>query len=499
MHRPERERQNAPASGSAWLATLASHAARRPDHPAIVEIAPDGAAFRSINFGRFWDLVRWRAGTISARFDPGATIIAALPSGIDLASWMGASVAAGMRLVLMHPRCIAGECRAVASKAGAVALLSASDSHSWGDGPCVLLDPRLVGEPHPFHSEHPQNGSAPGSFVLGTSGTTGLPMLAQRESAALDADARAVSHGLGLGNDDVVLCAAPMSHSYGVDLLLGVLFAGATLRVMPDFDAEGAARQLESGVSVLPGVPFIYESLARLPGRNAPRVRLAISAGSTLGDRVRHEFTSTWKIGVGQLYGATELGTIAIHRPDEVDFDPASVGRPLPGVSARVLSRDGAASVLPTGEEGHLAVRAPSMLSRYLDGDIGLVDGHFLTGDLARIDAAGRVHITGRLKLLIDVGGFKVNTLEVEAALMEHSAISDCAVGALNMSDTIRRVRAWYVVADPRDDPGDRELRSFLKDRLSSNKIPRLFERVERLPRTPLGKLMRDKLPGGTA
>src|SRR6185295_1003645 len=96
-HRAPREWQDAPAPTSAWLGALAAHAAQRPDHPAIVEVAPDGTASRSSTFGGLWDLVRSRADSLSAWFSPGATIIAALPSGIDLASWMGASVGAGLR------------------------------------------------------------------------------------------------------------------------------------------------------------------------------------------------------------------------------------------------------------------------------------------------------------------------------------------------------------------------------------------------------------------
>lgn len=499
MPRPDHEHPRASAPASAWLCALDSHAARRPDHPAVVEITPDGAASRSVTYGQFRGLVRARTGAIAARFDAGATIIAALPSGVDLAAWMAASVAAGTRLVLMHPGCVAAECRAVALKTGAGALLSESGAHAWGDGSTILLDPRLGGEPDPARRAGREQGAAPGSFVLASSGTTGMPRLAHRESPALDADARAVALGLGLGADDAVLCVTPMSHSYGVDLLLGALFAGATLRVMAEIDVAGTARQLGSGVTVLPGVPFVYEALARCPPRDTPRPRLAVSAGSVLAARVRRDFETAWRIGIGQLYGATELGTVMIGLPDEDGFDATSVGRPLSGVSVRVLSPDGTGSPLPIGENGQLAVRAPSMLTRYLDGDLGLVDGHFLTGDLARIDPTGRVHITGRLNHLIDVGGFKVNPLEVEAALMEHPAVSDCAVGTLDLSDTIRRVRVWFVAADPGEVPTDRALRSFLKERLSSNKIPRLFERVEALPRTPLGKLMRDKLSGGIA
>ena len=128
-----------------------------------------------------------------------------------------------------------------------------------------------------------------------------------------------------------------------------------------------------------------------------------------------------------------------------------------------------------------------------------MVNGHFRTGDIARIDTRGRCFITGRLKLLIDVGGFKVNPLEVEAALREHPGVSDCAVLPLPLSDTLCRVRAVVVPADAAAPPSGRDLRAFLRERLAPPKIPRVIDFAESLPRTPLGKLQRDRVQGAAS
>jgi long-chain acyl-CoA synthetase len=206
---------------------------------------------------------------------------------------------------------------------------------------------------------------------------------------------------------------------------------------------------------------------------------------------VRREFQERWGVTVGQLYGATELGTVAVGRPDEPGFQPSSIGPALPGVSFRLVPVVG-----DSASTSQLAVSAPSMLSCYLDGDVPLEDGHFLTGDLAALDSEGRLSITGRLKLLIDVGGFKVNPLEVEASLREHPEVRDCAIVPLALSDTVVRPRALIVPVDPATPPRSGDLRAFLRERLAPAKIPRSFDVVDSLPRSPMGKLVRHELPG---
>ncbi len=147
-----------------------------------------------------------------------------------------------------------------------------------------------------------------------------------------------------------------------------------------------------------------------------------------------------------------------------------------------------------TGEEGQLLVRSPSMAQGYVDGSMQVVDGHWPTGDLATMDANASVHITGRIKLLIDVGGYKVNPLEVEAVLSSHPGVAMCLVWGERASDTVERLHAKYVASDPSNPVRSDTLRNFLKERLSSLKVPRSLERVDSLPRGPTGKLLR-RLP----
>ena len=150
-------------------------------------------------------------------------------------------------------------------------------------------------------------------------------------------------------------------------------------------------------------------------------------------------------------------------------------------------------------DDHQLFVRAPSMMSGYVGGadddDSPLTaDGFFPTGDLATIDERGNLTITGRIKFLIDVGGLKVNPMEVEQAIAEHPAVAACVVVPLRLSETVFRLKAIVTPLNPASPPTDDELRVFAKERLSPHKIPRAFEIRATLPRSATGKILRHLL-----
>jgi acyl-CoA synthetase (AMP-forming)/AMP-acid ligase II len=170
------------------------------------------------------------------------------------------------------------------------------------------------------------------------------------------------------------------------------------------------------------------------------------------------------------------------------------------GVEVRILDPDhpDPSRPLPLGQVGHVAVRAPSMYAGYHaapqeDAD-ALIDGFFLTGDLGRLDADHTLTITGRLKLLIDIGGIKVNPLEVEQQLLDHPDVAECVVVPDPVSPTISRVKAILTAADPALDLDPTALRRYLRPRLAGHKIPRTFEVRPALPKTATGKVLRRQL-----
>jgi acyl-CoA synthetase (AMP-forming)/AMP-acid ligase II len=294
---------------------------------------------------------------------------------------------------------------------------------------------------------------------------------------------------IGFTEQDDVLACVPLCHSYGIEHgVLAPLWAGSRVHLARGFDLRVVLAELSnSGISVFPGVPFMFEMLARHGTGTAagfPRLRRAYSAGGPLPRAVGEAFRTALGVTVSQLYGATEIGSVTYSNPDETGFDPASVGRAMNGVSVRILDPD------PTGQ-GHVAVAAASMLSGYLGDEASPTtpDGYFLTGDLGRLDGFGNLTITGRIKLLIDVGGLKVNPLEVEDVLAQHPDVASCVVVPVRVSETVSRLKA---IVTPRSGPPSPEsLRQFARARLAGYKVPRQFEVRDDLPKSPTGKTLR--------
>lgn len=335
------------------------------------------------------------------------------------------------------------------------------------------------------------------ALLLQSSGTTGQPKIVRRDGASLDAVAANMAEACGFTPDDRVLAAVPLSHSYGLEHgILAPVWAASCVHVAQTFDVPMALAELrERGITLWPGVPFMFEMLCRAQGDGFAALRRAYSAGGPLPRQTYEAFHSRFGVRLGQLYGATEVGSVTFSDPDAPGFDPASVGTPMRNVSIRILDLNPPHAPLAMGREGQVALAAPSMLSGYATGEPApLLDGHFLTGDLGVLDARGSLTITGRLKLLIDVGGRKVNPAEVESVLLQHPGVGSCVVIPMHMSETVSRVKALVTPATPDVEVSPHELRRFARERLSAYKVPRVFEIRESLPTSSVGKVLRHRV-----
>lgn len=472
------------------LQRLTQHARRTPDAPAVYDAAR-GAACSWRDLGQS---VATTAAVLSRAIDPGDVVLLALPNGPQFIASFLAVLSAGGRVFPVAPESTAAELATAAERSGAGAAIG-------DDAVLAPLDVRFKfsgfrQEQNPVRLVARDTSRA--GLLLQSSGTTGMPKIVFRGAASLDAVAAAMCASIGFGPADRVLMCLPLCHSYGVEHgLLAPVYAGSSVHLSDGFDIHLVRAQLaDAGVTVFPGVPFMFETLARLDGGGTlPSLRRAYSAGGPLPPAVYAAFHERYRIRVSQLYGATEIGSVTYGDPLADAFDPAGVGRPMPGVSVRILNPIDPRidQPLQPGAEGHVAVSAASMLSHYVGDDAPpTVDGYFLTGDLGRIDASGTLTVTGRTKLLIDVGGRKVNPLEVEAVLSQHPLVERCVVVPVRVSDTVSRVKA---VVTPRRQ-GAMELspdalRRFARERLVPYKVPRVFEIRPSLPLSPTGKVLR--------
>jgi acyl-CoA synthetase (AMP-forming)/AMP-acid ligase II len=252
------------------------------------------------------------------------------------------------------------------------------------------------------------------------------------------------------------------------------------------------------GITMMPAVPLMLDALARSVREEdcAPALRRVFSAGSPLPRRIADAFRDAYGVPVGQIYGATEFGSVAFNDPDLPGFEPEQVGRPMDGVEIRILDGESPQldHPLATGTEGQIAVATPSLLSKYVDTDEPPTEGGFLlTGDLGRLDERGVLALSGRLKLLIDIGALKVNPLEIEAVLAQHPLVSEAIVVPLPYSETASRLKA-VIIPEPGADLDATTLRNFAREHLIHYKVPRRFEITNDVPRTATGKILRQKL-----
>jgi acyl-CoA synthetase (AMP-forming)/AMP-acid ligase II len=330
-----------------------------------------------------------------------------------------------------------------------------------------------------------------------TSGTTGLPKLAARPGPCAIAEARHYVERIGIDARDTILALSPMSHAYAYGMCGMVpLVSGASLMTMRQFRAKRVVEALQNRPrTILPAVPVMLEQLlfGTPPLPNSPERRV-LSAGTLLPERTARAFAQKWQTPVRPLYGTTETGGISVVEEGERDLPTGCVGRPMRGVEVRIAATGDAAEL---GEGvGRLFVRSSSTMAGYLsDTTIDaspLVDGWFDTGDLARWDEAGRICLLGRQTEVINVYGMKVVPVEVEEVICLLPEVVEAKVYAGQDRGGSQFVKA-AVVASESVDP--RRIRAHCEKHLVYYKQPKTILLVDRLAKTPSGKVIRDQLP----
>ena len=223
-----------------------------------------------------------------------------------------------------------------------------------------------------------------------------------------------------------------------------------------------------------------------------PNLKLVVSSGPSHPEErqlARQKLTPR----MVESYGTNEVGDLTVAQPADHDRYPDSVGRLIDGVEAQVVDDTG--RPLMPGEVGLIGFRAPDFPSAYI-GDAeatvkGFRDGWFYPGDLAALNEEDYVFLKGRADDVINFGGDKFYPIEVEHALQLHPAVTEAAVVGRHFNDNTQVAVAFVVLST---DLAIKELENHCKGLLDSRKIPRHFETVERIPRTPNGKVLKRKL-----
>jgi acyl-CoA synthetase (AMP-forming)/AMP-acid ligase II len=330
-----------------------------------------------------------------------------------------------------------------------------------------------------------------------TSGTTGVPKLAVRPAERAMAEAVHYSTTMAIDERDVLLAVAPMSHAYAFGMCVMVpLVSGAQVLSMRRFRPKTVQSVLaERRVTIFPAVPVMLDNLLFGAGDKLhnPRCRV-LSAGAPLPERTARAFAAKSGAAIRPLYGTTETGGISVATAEEGAAYLGSVGRPMDGVMVKVCPADGVSQ--PGAGVGRLLVRSGSMMAGYLsphgiDGS-PLRDDWFETGDLARMDEAGRIYLLGRETDVINVYGMKVVPSEVEEVVAALPGVSEVKVYAGKRRSGTQFVKAAIVASAPLD---VKTVRDHCERHLVYYKCPDTVLLVDSLPKTASGKIIRDQLP----
>jgi len=295
------------------------------------------------------------------------------------------------------------------------------------------------------------------------------------------------------GPDDVVY--RPGRAYFPVRDLCELLYAGTTFALShATHPARIEAELVAYRVTGLVTVPAVIRLLADQRGARPAGLMLRVLsfAAAPLPRALREAAQQRYGLPIFQAYGSTEGGSL-IRVQDEQTPD-GSIGTPYAGVLTRIVTADG--DDVPSGAIGELIVRSPGVMRDYLDDPTAtaraLRDGWLWTGDLARCDGDGFYYLEGRRALHINVGGFKVTPEEIEAVLETHPAVREAVV--LPMPDVVHGEVPRAVIVPYDAPPTAAALRRFCRERLATYKVPRRFEFRTELPRSPLGKVLRQQL-----
>jgi long-chain acyl-CoA synthetase len=334
-----------------------------------------------------------------------------------------------------------------------------------------------------------------------SSGSTGRPKRVPRTHGQVSAEASLYGE-LDVTPEDKVFSAIPLFHTWGMGAcLLAQVAWGATVVILEDpnpflLKRHRALELIErERLTVFPGVPFHFQLMAEAPGSaDLSSLRLVFSAGTALPRATFDAFGEKFGVLVRQLYGSTETGFMSANTSADPVSTFESVGAGIGAVELDVIDDYGASR--EPGDVGEVIVRSPAMTSGYSDlpeiNREAFAGGRFHTGDVGSLDEQGRLTITGRMKLLIEVGGYKVDPIEVQDVVETHPKVEEAVV--LGIEGRAPGEQVVKAVVVPTDDCTERELIDFCRERLANYKVPQLVEFRAEIPRSPLGKVLRKYL-----
>lgn len=338
------------------------------------------------------------------------------------------------------------------------------------------------------------------AVILFTSGTTAEPKGVELTHQNLHSNCVDTIASLSLDDRYSFLNVLPPFHVFGLTATVLVpALLGGTVYAIPRFSPMGMVRTIEKHkVSVMMAVPSMYAAVLKTKSATAEcfsSVRLAVSGGEPLSNTVRDAFSERFGVRLDQGYGLTETSpVVSICAPQA--HRPGTVGRPIPNVEVRIVGESG--GDVGAEEDGEIFLRGPGIMKGYYkrpDDTRAVIDpdGWFRTGDIGMIDTDGFLHITGRAKDMLIIGGENVFPREIEAVLETHEGVMQAAV--IGVPDDLRgEAPVAFVIPREGSELSEQGVRQFAKESLAGFKAPRRVIIRGDLPTGPTGKILKRKL-----
>jgi malonyl-CoA/methylmalonyl-CoA synthetase len=442
---------------------------------------------------------------------PGDRVAVGLPNSPELVTAVLGVIQAGAVLVPLNPAYTADELTYIVGDAGArIAIVHAEHA-------AMLMNARLPELSLILDSTDGLTGAArhvvqrdaeAPTLIVYTSGTTGRPKGAVLSHRALLSNLTTVAQAWRWTERDRLLLTLPCFHLHGLGLgIMASLLVGSSVALRQRFLLEEVLADLaQVEATMFFGVPTIYNRLVGLSreafqAHDLRRMRLWVSGSAPLSAATYERFRERTGFALMDRYGMTECG-FALSTPCDEPRRSGTVGRPLPGISVRIVDPDAADAGrlvdVADGMQGEIVIHGPNLFSGYWnrpeDTQRALLEGHLRSGDLAVREPDGMVRIVGRSSVdIIKTRGFKVGAVEIEDCLQRHPEVQEVAVVGVPDADQGERIIAAVTLKAASTITAE-ALRAHAREHLAPHKVPAEVVFIDEIPRTGPGKFKKKEL-----
>ncbi|BBZ03028.1 fatty-acyl-CoA synthase [Mycolicibacterium chitae] len=335
----------------------------------------------------------------------------------------------------------------------------------------------------------------PGGSVILTSGTTGMPKGAPRDTVSPLATAQIIDR-IPFPRKGTMVIVSPIFHSTGWATYTVGAALGNKIVTARRFNAENTVKMIaEHRAEMLVAVPTMLHRMVELDAATLAKydtssLRVILIAGSALSPELSERVQDTFGDVLYNMYGSTECAIATVAQPAELRAAPGTAGR-APVTCEVVLYDDNDRRIEGANRPGRIFVRNGAPFQGYTDGrGKQIIDGYMSSGDMGHFDDNGLLFIDGRDDDMIVSGGENVFPQEVENLLEEHDDVAEVAVVGVDDVEFGKRLRA-FVVPEPGAAPDAAQIKQYVKDNLARHKVPRDVVFIDELPRNATGKLLR--------